>query len=304
MSAPPDTQQYTLEDIHQFSSTLVNEFAAHWTRFNYQAVLPQAPTQPSSAGFSITPQNTAGAGLPTIAIGNFFPSASHQRSSPRIDQVYQLGDNISKVVRQHAIKFGYDGRRFNVSNPFSARNNGSYSFSNSTATSPYTTGDSSLDFLFGIPGTFSQGSGATIQAQAFLNYLYAQDSWKVSNILTLDYGLGYSMDTPLLQKQYQGEAVICLIGGQQSAVFPTAPRASTIPVTRAATATAAPPSTSVSWPGARLCLVAHQSRLALRHQSRFLDQRRLRLLLRPHRGRELARNTHHAAFRSFLRRRQ
>ncbi|HTV07744.1 MAG TPA: carboxypeptidase-like regulatory domain-containing protein [Candidatus Aquilonibacter sp.] len=219
------TQQYTLDDVQQFNSTLVNEFAAHWTRFNYQAVLPQVPTQPSSAGFSINPQNTAGAGLPTIAVGNFFTLGfSTNGPQPRIDQVYQLGDNISKVVRQHALKFGYDGRRFNVSNPFSARNNGSYSFSNSTSTSPYTTGDSSLDFLLGIPGTYSQGSGATIQAQAYLNYLYGQDSWKITNTLTLDYGLGYSIDTPLQQHQYQGEAVLCLIGGQQSTVFPTAPK--------------------------------------------------------------------------------
>ena len=163
------TQQYTLDDVHQFGPTLVNEFAAHWTRFNYQAVIPQVPTQPSSAGFSVSPQNTAGAGLPTIAVGNFFTLGfSTNGPQPRIDQVYQLGDNVSKVIGQHALKFGYDGRRFNVSNPFSARNNGSYSFSNSNATSPYTTGDSSLDFLLGISGTFSQGSGATIQAQAYL----------------------------------------------------------------------------------------------------------------------------------------
>ena len=219
------TQQYTLSDVHQFSPTLVNEFSAHWTRFNYQAVIPQVPTQPSSAGFQITPQNTAGAGLPTITVTNFFTLGfSTNGPQPRIDQVYQLGNNLSKVIGQHALKFGYDGRRFNVSNPFSARNNGSYSFSTSTSTSPYTTGDNSLDFLLGIPGTFSQGSGATIQAQAYLNYLYAQDSWKATNTLTLDYGLGYSIDTPLSQKQYNGLGVLCLIGGQQSTVFNTAPK--------------------------------------------------------------------------------
>ncbi len=219
------TQQYTLDDVQQFSSTLVNELAAHWTRFNYQAVIPQVPTLPSSAGFQISPQNTAGAGLPLMTVTNFFALGfSTNGPQPRIDQVYQLGDNVSKALRQHALKFGYDGRRFNVSNPFSARNNGSYSFSTSTSTSPYTTGDNSLDFLLGIPGTFSQGSGATIQAQAYLNYIYGQDSWRISQTLTLNYGLGYSIDTPLSQKQYNGLGVLCLIGGQQSAVFPGAPK--------------------------------------------------------------------------------
>ena len=42
-------QQYTLDYVHQFSPTLVNDFAAHYTRFNYQAVFPQKAVLPSSA---------------------------------------------------------------------------------------------------------------------------------------------------------------------------------------------------------------------------------------------------------------
>jgi len=219
------TQQYTVDFVHQFSSSLVNDLGAHWTRFNYQAVKPQVPTAPSSAGFSINPQNTAGEGLPTIAVGGFFTLGfSTNGPQPRIDQVYQLNDTVSKVLGNHVIKAGYDGRRFNVSNPFSAKNNGSYSFTSSLSTNPYSTGDPSLDFLLGIPGSYSQGSGATIQAQAFLNYLFVQDTWKLTNSFTLDYGLGYSLDTPLVQKQDNGLGVICFIGGQQSAVFNTAPK--------------------------------------------------------------------------------
>lgn len=219
------TQQYTIDYVHQFSSTTVNDFAAHWTRFNYQAVLPQASVAPSSDGFAINPQNTAAEGIPFISISNFFSLGfSTNGPQPRIDQVYQLDDNISKVIGRHSIKAGYDGRRFNVSNPFNGRNNGSYTFSTSTSTSPYTTGDSSLDFLLGIPGTYSQGSGAVIQADAYLNYFFLQDTWKLTNNFTLDYGLGYSIDTPLREHQYQGKAVLCLIGGQQSTVFPTAPK--------------------------------------------------------------------------------
>ena len=223
-------QQYTFDYVHQFSSTLVNDFAAHWTRFNSQAVLPQVPTAPSSLGFAITPQNTAGEGLPTLAVSNFFTLGfSTNGPQPRIDQVYQFDDNISKVFGKHAIKAGYDGRRFNVSNPFSARNNGSYAFSTSTSTSPYTSGDSTLDFLLGVPGTYSQSSGATIQAQAYLNYFFVQDTWKATPNFTVDYGLGYSIDTPLGQHQYNGEAVLCLIPGQQSSIFPTAPKGLSYP---------------------------------------------------------------------------
>ncbi len=216
------TQQYSFDYVHQFNSSTVNDVSAHWTRFNYQAVFPQKEVTPASAGFQISPQNTAAEGLPFISISGFFSLGfSTNGPQPRIDQVYQFNDTASKVIGNHSLKFGYDGRRFNVSNPFSARNNGSYSF---TATSQYSTGVPILDFLLGVPASYSQSSGAAIQADAYLNYLFLQDTWKVSNSFTLDYGLGYSLDTPLREHQYQGKAVICLIGGQQSTVFPTAPK--------------------------------------------------------------------------------
>ena len=224
-------QQYTFDYVHQFGSTSVNDFSIHWTRFNYQAVEPQNTEAPSSYGFSINPQNTEAQSLPTIAVGgnntSFTLGFSTNGPQPRIDQVYQLDDNITKTVGHHTLKIGYDGRRFNVSNPFYANNSGDFNFASNSGSagnnSPYSSGDGTVDFLLGVPGGYSQGSGATIQADAYLNYMYAQDTWKATNTFTLSYGLGYSIDTPLSQNQYQGEGILCLTAGQQSKVFPSAP---------------------------------------------------------------------------------
>jgi hypothetical protein len=220
------THQITFDYVHQFGTTAMNDFAAHYTRLNFDAVEPQVPVAPSSAGFAITPQNTAGQGLPLMTVVglngiNFILGFSNNGPQPRIDQVLQLDDNFSKIIGHHNLKFGYDGRRFNVSNPFAASNNGNYNFDPSNST--YSTGDGALDFLFGIPGTYQQGSGASIIAEAFLNYIYAQDSWKVTDTLTFNYGLSYSIDTPLHNNQYGGLAIACLRPGVQSKVFPTAP---------------------------------------------------------------------------------
>jgi Carboxypeptidase regulatory-like domain len=215
-------QQYTFDYIHQFSPSMVNDFAGHYTRFNFQAVIPQNIVPPGSLGFNINPQDAAAASVPTMAISGFFTLGfSTNGPQPRIDQVYQLDDNLSKVVGNHSLKFGYDGRKFSVSNPFFANNSGSYAFN--TTSSAFSTGDPSLDFLLGIPATYAQGSGATIQAYAFLNYLYAQDTWKTTDALTLSYGLGYSIDTPLHNLQYGGEGIACLIPSQTSSIFSTAP---------------------------------------------------------------------------------
>jgi len=216
-------QQYTIDYVHQFSSTAVNDFAAHYTRFNFNSGQPQQTAAPSSAGFAITPQDTANQTIPTIGIAGFFTiGGTNNGPQPRIDQVIQLDDTFSKTVGHHTLKVGYDGRRFNVSNLFDNSNSGSYAFNTSGST--YTSGDASLDFLLGIPASYSQGTGAIIQADAFLNYIFAQDTWKVADRLTLSYGLGYSIDTPLRNHQYGGEAVDCFIVGQQSTIFPGAPK--------------------------------------------------------------------------------
>ncbi len=222
--------QVTFDYVHQFSPTTVNDFAAHWTRFNFGAVIPQKVVAPSSVGFDISPENTAGEGLPAVSVsGNEYGTQgsvgfelgfSTNGPQPRIDQVYQLDDSVSKVIGNHTFKFGYDGRRFNVSNPFSAENNGSFGFNNNGT---YTTGDGALDFLLGVPATYGQGSGATIQADAFLNYMYGQDTWKATPSLTVSYGLSYSIDTPLHNNQYQGEGITCFDNGFNSTIFAGAP---------------------------------------------------------------------------------
>jgi len=217
-------QQYTFDYVHQFSATAVNDFALHWTRFNYKASFPQKTELPSVAGFDITPQDTSAATVPKLSVSGFFTlGGTNNGPQPRVDSNYQIEDNFSKVLGHHTLKFGWDGRRFNVSNVFDASNSGAYSFT-STSSSQYGTGDASLDFLLGIPASYGQGTGNIIQADAFLDYMYAQDAWKASNSLTLNLGLGYSIDTPMLNHQLSGLGVSCFIIGEQSKVFPGAPK--------------------------------------------------------------------------------
>jgi hypothetical protein len=221
--------QFSAGWVRPISSTAVNDLEIHYTRFNFDTVEPQHIVQPSSLGFSITPQIAAAASVPTVAIIGanssqplFTLGFSTNGPQPRIDQVYQANDSFSKTLGHHNLKFGYDWRRYNVANPFGTRNSGSYTFT--TTGNNFTTGDAGLDFLLGIPSTYAQGSGARIDAYAFLNYMYAQDTWKARDNLTLSYGLGWQIDTPLHNLQYRGIGVTCFIPGQQSKVFSTAPK--------------------------------------------------------------------------------
>jgi hypothetical protein len=218
---------YTFDYVHQFSPTLVNDISAHYVRLNFNSGAPQKVVQPSSVGFNINPQDTSSATVPKLTVTGFFTlGGTSNGPQPRIDQTIQFDDSVSKTFGHHNLKFGYDGRRFNVSNTFDASNSGSYGFA---STGTFSSGDASLDFLLGVPSSYGQGTGSIIQADAFLNYMYAQDNWKATNTLTVSYGLGYSIDTPLRNHQNGGEAVSCAIPTQSSVIFPGAPKGMNFP---------------------------------------------------------------------------
>ena len=218
------TKQFTADYTHTFNPSMLNDFRIGFTRFNFGAVFPQTKLDPASFGFTgVKTQVPAYLQMPTISVASMFTLGfSTNGPQPRLDQNYQVDDNVSKVWGNHTLKFGWDGRKFKVDNPFYANLNGAYTFS--TSNNPFTSGDAGLDFLMGVPAGYAQGSGAFINAYAFENYVYGQDQWKVRPNLTLTFGAGWQTDTPWYNQQYAGKGVTCYIPGQQSQVFPTAPK--------------------------------------------------------------------------------
>ncbi|HEU5233837.1 MAG TPA: carboxypeptidase-like regulatory domain-containing protein [Terriglobales bacterium] len=216
-----EVRQYTASWTHLFGSATLNELRLGYSRLNFDAVEPQNPVLPSSVGFQINPQNSKSAGLPLMSVtGMFTLGFSNNGPQPRVDQTYQVTDNFSKIVGNHSYKFGYEGRRFNVDNPFFGNNNGNYSFG---GTGGFSTLNAGLDFLLGNPDTYGQGAGGVINANAYEHYLYAQDQWKFRDNLTITYGAGWQVDTPFHNRQFKGEGTNCFIPGQTSTIFPTAP---------------------------------------------------------------------------------
>ena len=160
-------------------------------------------------------------GLPVIGINGLFTLGfSSNGPQPRIDQTYGLTDNFTIVKGKHTLKFGIDDRRFHVSNPFFASNSGTYAFNGAGLFSTRVPG---ADFLLGSPDTYSQGSGSFIDASSQGYYTYAQDSWKATPNFTINYGLGWQINTPVTDHFNHDRSINCFRPGQQSAVYPTAP---------------------------------------------------------------------------------
>lgn len=206
---------------HTFNPSMLNELRVGYYRFNYAAVEPLKIVQPSSLGFTgIIPQSSS-AGAPYLGLTGFFALGfSTNGPQPRKDSNYDLTDNFSKIVGNHNLKFGAHIEKFYVGNPFHYDNNGAFTFA---GTGGFSSGDPLIDFLTGIPDSYAQNSGGLISALAWEYYFYAQDNWKVSDSLTLNYGLGYDTETPFKNLQYGGVGIFCWAPTGQSKVFPTAP---------------------------------------------------------------------------------
>lgn len=223
--------QFIAGEDHVFSSNVLNEFKLIYNRFNFVAVQPTNPVLPSSfcgttsggtkSCFAINAQNTAGAGLPATRITGFFSLGfSTNGPQPRIDDTGELTDNFSYLTGNHSWKFGIDFRRAHVANPFNFLNNGFY---DNLGVGAYSTGVPGLDFQLGIPDFYEQSSGSFIDARSWEYYSYIQDQWKVRRNLTLTFGTGWQIDTPLTDHFNNSVAINGFRVGQQSTVFPTAP---------------------------------------------------------------------------------
>ncbi len=214
-------QQYSFSWTHTFTPTTLNEFRLGYTRFNYAAVTPVNPINPTAYGFTgITPQNAALASLPVITTPNFTLGFSANGPQPRIQNVYQITDNFSKVWGHHTIKAGINLDRPSINNPFFNNLGGNFSFAGGGI---YSTGDGSLDFLLGFPDSYAQGSGSIVDAKAHEIYAYVQDQWQIRPNLVITYGTGYDIETPWLNNFAHGLIMGAFRPGQQSTVFPTAP---------------------------------------------------------------------------------
>jgi hypothetical protein len=159
--------------------------------------------------------------LPYIDIsGLFFLGFSEFGPQPRKEQVYEAGDNFSWLVGRHTMKFGFDMRRWEDFNPSLSTNSGDFAF---RSYGTYSTGVPGADFLLGIPARYVQASGGLEDARTRQYYSYAQDQFKLRQNLTLSYGLGWTIDTPVLNLAYNGHGQLAFEPGKQSTVFPNAP---------------------------------------------------------------------------------
>jgi len=128
------------------------------------------------------------------------------------DHVWQAEDAVSWNHGRHTLKFGGQYWR-QIIKTFYAGNNGELGlmdfdgrFTNASATTPVTgTGDGGADFVLGLDYQYGRGvsTGKTWQQSSNVIGIYAQDTWRFTDRLTLNLGLRYDAHTPWVEANNQ-----------------------------------------------------------------------------------------------------
>ncbi len=107
--------------------------------------------------------------------------------------------NLAKNISRHSLKFGFDFRTLSTDFTDTTYGNGSYSFSNlfteelpnaGTAAS----GADVADLLLGVPDSGTVSTTTLLRLNAHYYGLYAQDDYRVTSKITLNFGLRYERE--------------------------------------------------------------------------------------------------------------
>lgn len=200
---------------HTFTPALLNEFRVNAQRSNHRQDFPtvKAPTY-ADLGINIASDDPTGPPRLYFENTGLQIGFSPQGPTSEIDNTYAFYDNLSWVKGKHALKFGFSYSPYQNNTTYDYYVNGEFDFYGDT------TGADLADFLLGSPDEFFQYGKAPSNIRSHQYAGFAQDTWKISKTLTLNYGLRYEYAEPKYDTQGR---TFSYIPGLQSQRFVNAP---------------------------------------------------------------------------------
>lgn len=211
-------QNFVAQETHTFSPSVIGVARFSYLRNKFLFDEHLNHESPSSLGFQYSPSLPIAQGPPFIQV-NGYTTVGDPITGPRdtYENAYDYSASLSWVRGRHEFKFGggYQHLNFNVLQGIAT--NGFFVFDPGFPI----VGDGFAAFLFGQPVFFLQGRGdfsRGIRGNSLNGY--AQDTYKLSSHLTLNFGLRYELPFPYTEIHNRQTL---WIPGRQSVVMPTAP---------------------------------------------------------------------------------
>ena len=211
------THSAVISETHVFGAAAVNVARFGFFRNAFDTDKPLNRTSPRSLGFNYDTTLSAAQGPPFLIVSGY-ASVGDPITGPRntAQNTWEGADSWSYNVGRHSLKTGVEFRRNQINMTEGIASNGFFVFA------PFPASDSFASFLLGFPVVFFQGGGDMNRGLRNLDFgAYAQDEWRVTPRLTLNYGLRYEVSTPFVDIR---DRMNSWSPGQQSTVFPNAPK--------------------------------------------------------------------------------
>ncbi len=210
------SRQGVIDDVHTFNSTTFLN-----VKYGYNRFIRKSGAQSDAIGFDLT-KLWAGTNYNSLvgdAIRRFprfnFPSpgtlGNGLTNENRPVDSHDAAAILNKTIDRHSLKFGAELRVYREDDNFASNDQtGNFTFNN-TYTRQSTTStvgpqefnglQAFASFLLGLPAT-ADITRRSDYSEYSKNYgFFAHDDWKVSRNLTLNIGLRYELETPLVERQ-------------------------------------------------------------------------------------------------------
>jgi len=215
-------QNFVAQDTHIFAPGKIAVARVSYLRNTFLLDQHLNNQSPASLGFLYQPTLPMAAGPPFIQIGGY-ASVGDPITGPRntYQNTFDVSGSFSWVHGRHELKFGGGYRRDQINALQGIATNGFFVFAGLPSAAGFIYNDGFANFLSANPVVFLQGGGnfsREIRDRAL--DAYAQDTYKVNDRLTLNYGLRYELPFPATETHNQ---VNLFVPGAQSTVIPSAP---------------------------------------------------------------------------------
>ncbi|MBN9663453.1 MAG: TonB-dependent receptor [Acidobacteria bacterium] len=217
------THSAALASTHIFTPALSNSLRLTFFRYSFDFDTRLNRTPPSALGFKYNSASDLGQGPPFFNISGYSPIGG-AITGPRdsVQNSYEVQEGLSWFRGAHSLKFGGGFVRTQLNMFQAIAPNAFYVFA-----STFPTNNAIANLLLGGPVTFYQGLGDFHRGlRMWGTNLYAQDEWRISRHLTLNYGVRYERLNPIRELRQRLNA---FVPGVQSIVRPDAPKGMLFP---------------------------------------------------------------------------
>ncbi|MGB8013877.1 MAG: TonB-dependent receptor [Terriglobales bacterium] len=197
------------------SPSMLNELRFSGDRVATYDAIPEDRTSPSALGFTtVNPDDPKGTAPPLVSVSGAFNLGPSPQGPTKVhDVTFQYQDTFSWTRGKHSLKFGADVRFIRNNFHYDFYNNGSFDYGTYEAY----TGNPLADFVGGFFDNYYQFSSAAYGIRAHQLDFFAQDAWKITKNLSLDYGLRYEYNSPQVDPRNEIQG---WYPGQQSKLYP------------------------------------------------------------------------------------